>query len=232
MRMIVVEDDRKIASFVANGLREAGYAVDLVHDAEEALARARAVPYDAAVVDIMLPGMDGVTFIETLRREGVATPVIILSAKRSVDDRVSGLKAGGDDYLTKPFSFAELLARVQALLRRAHLSSSPVVLSAGDLTVDLLTREVMRGERKIDLQPREFSLLEYLLRNAGTVVSKTLIMEHVWDYHFDPQTNVVDVLVSRLRGKIDRGFHHKLIHTIRGVGYVLKPPPEQREAPE
>ena len=230
--MLVVEDDRKIASFVVNGLRQAGYAVDLVHDAEEALIMAHTTPYDAAVVDVMLPGMDGVTLIETLRRRGVNTPVIILSAKRSVDDRISGLKAGGDDYLTKPFSFAELLARIQAQLRRSHMTASPVKLTVGDLTVDLLTREVTRGGRCIDLQPREFSLLEYLMRNAGNVVSKTLIMEHVWDYHFDPQTNVVDVLVSRLRSKIDRGFEHRLIHTIRGVGYVLKSPPERQEAPE
>jgi two-component system OmpR family response regulator len=230
MRMLVVEDDPKIASFVVRGLEQAGHAVDMVSDAEEGLIMARMTTYDAAIVDIMLPGMDGVTLIEMLRREGINTPVIILSAKRSVDDRIAGLKAGGDDYLTKPFSFAELLARVQALLRRSHMSSSPVKLTVGDLTMDLLTREVVRGEHRIELQPREFSLLEYLMHNAGNVVSKTLIMEHVWDYHFDPQTNVVDVLVSRLRSKVDRDFDQKLIHTIRGVGYVLKGPPEHREA--
>jgi DNA-binding response OmpR family regulator len=181
-------------------------------------------PYDTAVIDIMLPRLDGLSLIEEMRRLGIVTPVIILSAKRSVDDRIKGLKAGGDDYLTKPFSFSELLVRVQALLRRTGMASSPVRLAAGDLRMDLLTRDVFRGERQIELQPREFSLLEYLLRNKGNVLSKTMIMEHVWDYHFDPQTNVVDVLVSRLRSKIDRDFDKKLLHTLRGVGYVLKDP--------
>jgi two-component system OmpR family response regulator len=224
MRILVVEDDAKIASFVEKGLRQAGYAVDTVSDGEEGLAMAQFNPYDAAVVDIMLPGMDGLTLIEELRRRRHTTPVIILSAKRSVDDRIRGLTAGGDDYLTKPFSFSELLARVQALMRRASMKTSPTNFEAGDLKVDLLTREVKRGEQQIELQPREFSLLEYLLRNKGTVVSKTMILEHVWDYHFDPQTNVVDVLVSRLRSKIDKDFDVKLIHTLRGVGYVLKDP--------
>jgi DNA-binding response OmpR family regulator len=224
MRILIVEDDRKIASFIQKGLRQAGYAVDHVADGETALGMVLANPYDAAVVDIMLPRLDGLSLIEEMRRQSVHTPVIILSAKRSVDDRIRGLKAGGDDYLTKPFSFSELLVRVQALLRRAGMMSSPVKLTAGDLEVDLLSREVFRGERKIELQPREFSLLEYLLRNKGHVLSKTMIMEHVWDYHFDPQTNVVDVLVSRLRSKIDRSFDKKLLHTVRGVGYVLKDP--------
>jgi two-component system OmpR family response regulator len=224
MRILVVEDDAKIASFVEKGLRQAGYAVDTVSDGEEGLAMAQFNPYDAAVVDIMLPGMDGLTLIEELRRRRLTTPVIILSAKHSVDDRIRGLKAGGDDYLTKPFSFSELLARIQALMRRASMKTSPTSFEAGDLKVDLLTREVKRGEQQIELQPREFSLLEYLLRNKGTVVSKTMILEHVWDYHFDPQTNVVDVLVSRLRSKIDKDFDVKLIHTLRGVGYVLKDP--------
>jgi two-component system OmpR family response regulator len=224
MRILVVEDDSKIASFVEKGLRQAGYAVDTVADGEEGLAMAQVNPYDAAVVDIMLPGMDGLSLIEALRRRRINTPVIILSAKRSVDDRIRGLKAGGDDYLTKPFSFSELLVRIQALMRRAGMQTSPTTLEAGDLKVDLLTREIRRGEQSIELQPREFSLLEYLLRNKGTVVSKTMILEHVWDYHFDPQTNVVDVLVSRLRSKIDKDFDVKLIHTLRGVGYVLKDP--------
>jgi two-component system OmpR family response regulator len=224
MRILVVEDDSKIASFVEKGLRQAGYAVDTVADGEEGLAMAQVNPYDAAVVDIMLPGMDGLSLIEALRRRRINTPVIILSAKRSVDDRIRGLKAGGDDYLTKPFSFSELLVRIQALMRRAGMQTSPTTLEAGDLKVDLLTREIQRGEQSIELQPREFSLLEYLLRNKGTVVSKTMILEHVWDYHFDPQTNVVDVLVSRLRSKIDKDFDVKLIHTLRGVGYVLKDP--------
>jgi len=224
MRILIVEDDTKIASFIRKGLEQAGYAVDQVGDGESGLDMAILNPYDAAVVDIMLPKMDGLSLIEEMRRRHIETPVIILSAKRSVDDRIKGLKAGGDDYLTKPFSFSELLVRVQALLRRASKSSSPVKFSAGDLHVDLLTRKVLRGDREIELQPREFSLLEYLLRNKGNVLSKTMIMEHVWDYHFDPQTNVVDVLVSRLRSKIDRGFDVKLLHTLRGVGYVLKDP--------
>jgi len=222
MRILVVEDDKKIASFIRKGLEQSGYAVDHVIDGEEALEMAQTNPYDAAVVDIMLPRMDGLSFIEELRRRNIPTPVIILSAKRTVDDRIRGLKAGGDDYLTKPFSFSELLVRIQALLRRTHMSPSAVKLSAGDLGMDLVTREVRRGDAQIELQPREFSLLEFLLRNKGAVLSKTVIMEHVWDYHFDPQTNVVDVLVSRLRSKVDRGFDRKLIHTIRGVGYVLK----------
>ena len=222
MRILVVEDDKKIASFIRKGLEQSGYAVDHVIDGEEALEMAQTNPYDAAVVDIMLPRMDGLSFIEELRRRNISTPVIILSAKRTVDDRIRGLKAGGDDYLTKPFSFSELLVRIQALLRRTHMSPSAVKLSAGDLGMDLVTREVRRGDAQIELQPREFSLLEFFLRNKGAVLSKTAIMEHVWDYHFDPQTNVVDVLVSRLRSKVDRGFDRKLIHTIRGVGYVLK----------
>ncbi len=224
MRILIVEDDHKIASFIQKGLKQAGYAVDHVADGESALEMVLVNPYDAAVVDIMLPRLDGLSLIEEMRQQNIHTPVIILSARRSVDDRIRGLKAGGDDYLTKPFSFSELLVRVQALFRRAGMTSSPVKFSAGDLTVDLLTREVFRGERKIELQPREFSLLEYLLRNKGHVLSKTMIMEHVWDYHFDPQTNVVDVLVSRLRSKIDRPFDTKLLHTVRGVGYVLKDP--------
>jgi two-component system, OmpR family, response regulator len=224
MRIIVLEDDPKIGQFVARGLREAGFAVDLVEQAEEAIPRLYDDAYDAAVVDVMLPGMDGLSMIETLRDRGVTTPMLVLSAKRSVEDRVKGFTSGGDDYLTKPFSFSELLVRIQALIRRSSQSSAPTRLSVGDLEVDLLSRDVRRGEVEIDLQPREFSLLEYLMRNAGRVLSKTMIMEHVWDYDFDPQTNVVDVLVSRLRSKIDRDFDEKLIHTVRGVGYVLKSP--------
>jgi len=222
MRILLVEDDLKIASFVTKGLKQAGYAVDHATDGEEGLHLALTEPYDAAVIDIMLPKLDGLSIIERMRREKINTPVIILSAMRTVDDRVKGLQTGGDDYLTKPFSFSELLARVQGLIRRASRGTDSVRLSVGDLSVDLLTREVRRGEGKIDLQPREFSLLEYLMRNAGRVVSKTMILEHVWGYSFDPQTNVVDVLVSRLRNKVDREFEKKMIHTIRGVGYVLK----------
>lgn len=224
MRVIVVEDDPKIGQFVARGLREAGFAVDHVERAEEALPRLADGTYDAAVVDVMLPGMDGLTLIEELRSRGVTTPVLVLSAKRSVEDRVQGFTRGGDDYLTKPFSFSELLVRVQALIRRSSQSAAPTRLSLADLEVDLLSRSVRRGGTEIELQPREFSLLEYLLRNPDRVLSKTMIMEHVWDYDFDPQTNVVDVLVSRLRSKVDKDFGEKLIHTVRGVGYVLKSP--------
>lgn len=222
MRALIVEDDVKIATFIQKGLRQEGYTADQVSTAEEALGLAETMPYDIAIVDVMLPGMDGVSLTQQLRKDGVNTPVIILSAKRTVDDRIRGLKAGGDDYITKPFSFSELLVRIQALLRRVNRSPSPVTFQTGDLTLDLLTREVNRGGKKIELQPREFSLLEFLMRHSGQVVSKTLILEKVWGYHFDPQTNVVDVLVSRLRSKIDKGFGRKLIHTIRGVGYVLK----------
>jgi two-component system, OmpR family, response regulator len=225
MRILVVEDDEKIASFIVKGLKQVGFAVDHADNGEDGLHLATTAPYDAAVVDIMLPRMDGLTLIEELRREKIATPVIILSAKRSVDDRVRGLQVGGDDYLTKPFAFSELLARVQALIRRTTtVASEPTRLVVGDLTLDLLAREVTRGEQRLDLQPREFALLEYLMRNAGRPVSKISILEHVWDYAFDPQTNVVDVLVSRLRNKVDRDFSEKMIVTMRGVGYVLKAP--------
>ncbi|HEX9453847.1 MAG TPA: response regulator transcription factor [Candidatus Binatia bacterium] len=222
MRILVVEDDKKIASFIVSGLRQAGFTVDLADNGESGLSMALASPYDAAVLDLMLPKLDGLSVIEQMRRQKVSTPVIILSAKRSVDDRIKGLQAGGDDYLTKPFSFAELLARVHALIRRASHESEPTRLTVGDLALDLLTREVVRDGTMIDLQPREFALLEYLMRNSGRVVSKTMIIEQVWGYAFDPMTNVVDVLVSRLRNKVDREFETKLIHTYRGVGYALK----------
>ena len=224
MRIIVIEDDAKIGQFVSRGLREAGFAVDHVDSAEEAMTRFESGEYDAAVVDVMLPGMDGLSMIEKLRTTGVATPMLVLSAKRSVDDRVQGFTSGGDDYLTKPFSFSELLVRVQSLIRRSSQAAAPTRLEVGDLSVDLLSRTVTRGEVQIELQPREFSLLEYLMRNPERVLSKTMIMEHVWDYDFDPQTNVVDVLVSRLRSKVDKDFETKLIQTVRGVGYVLKAP--------
>ena len=222
MRVLVVEDDKKIAAFISKGLKEAGFAVDTVNDGEDALHEGLGNHYDAAVVDLMLPKLDGLSVIERWRSQKVKTPVLILSAKRSVDDRVKGLQAGGDDYVTKPFAFSELLARVQALIRRSTQASEPTTLNFADLTLDLLKREVRRGEVAIELQAREFSLLEYLLRNAGRVVSKTMILEHVWDYAFDPSTNVVDVLVCRLRNKIDRDFEPKLLHTLRGAGYVLK----------
>ncbi|HAM70286.1 MAG TPA: DNA-binding response regulator [Verrucomicrobiales bacterium] len=224
MRILVVEDDKKIASFVVSGLKQAGFAVDHSGDGEEALALARSAPYDAAVLDLMLPKRDGLSLLQILRREGIRMPIIILSAKASLDDRIRGLQAGGDDYLTKPFAFSELLARVQALIRRASQSTEPTRLTFADLTIDLLSREVTRGTERIELQAREFALLEYLMRNPGRVVTKTMILEHVWDYSFDPQTNVVDVLVHRLRSKIDKDFPVKLVHTLRGVGYVLKNP--------
>jgi two-component system OmpR family response regulator len=222
VRVLLVEDDLKIASFISKGLREAGLAVDHSADGEDGLHLALNEPYDAAIIDIMLPKLDGLSLIEILRQQKINTPVLILSAKRSVDDRVKGLQTGGDDYLIKPFSFSELLARIQALIRRATGVTEPTSLSTGDLSVNLLTREVTRARENIDLQPREFALLEYLMRNEGKVVSKTMILEHVWDFSFDPQTNVVDVLISRLRSKVDRDFEPKMIHTVRGVGYVLR----------
>ncbi|MFN0066176.1 MAG: response regulator [Limisphaerales bacterium] len=224
MRVLVAEDDPKIASFVVRGLKEGGFSVDHAADGEAALDLAGTTSFDAAVVDVMLPKLDGLSLVRRLRKEGWATPVIILSARAAVEDRVQGLQAGADDYLTKPFAFSELLARVQALIRRASQATEPTRLEAGDLALDLLTREAVRGGQKIELQPREFQLLEYLLRHTGRVVTKTMILEHVWDFNFDPQTNVVDVLVSRLRAKVDRDFPVKLIHTIRGVGYVLRLP--------
>ena len=222
MHALLIEDDDTIADFVARGLREAGFAVDRAADGAEGLEAALAQTYDVAVVDVMLPRRDGLSVIEELRRKGVMTPVLILSAKRSVDDRVRGLQAGGDDYLTKPFAFAELLARVQALVRRASRTPEPTTLTVEDLVLDLLSRRVTRAGAVVDLRPREFALLEYLMRNAGKVISKTMILSHVWEYNFDPQTNIVDVLVSRLRDKVDRAFDRKLIHTVRGVGYVLR----------
>lgn len=224
MRILVVEDDSKIASFILKGLREAAFAVDCASTGEEGLHKALWAPYDVAVIDLMLPGLDGLSLIEKLRHRGVNTPVIILSAKRSLDDRVKGLQIGSDDYLTKPFAFAELLARIQALLRRAGGAAQSTQLALADLSLNLLTRELTRAGERIELQPREFALMEYLLRNAGKILSKTMILEHIWDYSFDPQTNVVDVLVCRLRNKIDKPYQQKMIHTIRGVGYVLKAP--------
>ncbi|MCC6774322.1 MAG: response regulator transcription factor [Gemmatimonadaceae bacterium] len=223
MRALIVEDDATIADFVANGLRGSAFVVDVVADGVSALQRATSEPYDVAVIDIMLPSLDGLSLIQAMRQRGTTTPVLILSAKRSVDDRVLGLQAGGDDYLTKPFAFPELLARVQALIRRATGAAPVTSLTVGDLTLDLMSRVARRGEQELEpLRPREFALLEYLMRNAGRVVSKTMILSHVWDYSFDPRTNVVDVLVHRLRERVDKGFDYKLIHTVRGIGYVLK----------
>ncbi|MFC1579527.1 response regulator transcription factor [Thermodesulfobacteriota bacterium] len=222
MRLLLVEDDLKIALFIREGLQESGFAVDHAMDGEEGLHLALTEPYDLAIIDLMLPKIDGLTIIAEVRREQINIPVIILSAKRSVDDRVSGLKTGGDDYLVKPFAFSELLARVQALIRRASGISNPTSLKVGDLSLNLQTRKVVRAGENIELQPLEFSLLEYLARNTGQVVSKTMIMEHVWDYNFSPQTNVVESRICYLRDKVDKPFDKKMIHTIRGVGYVLK----------
>lgn len=225
MRLLLIEDDTKTASFVLKGLREGGFAVDHATDGESGLHLALNEPYDAAIIDLMLPKLDGLALIRELRRKKNTLPVIILSARGSTDDRVKGLETGSDDYLAKPFAFSELLARIHALLRRASGVSEPTSLTVGDLCLNLLTREVIRANAKIDLQPREFALLEYLMRNAGRVVSKTMIMEHVWDYNFDPHTNVVEACVCRLRDKIDRGFPSKLLHTIRGIGYVIRQAP-------
>lgn len=223
VRVLVVEDDAKIASFVVNGLKQNGFAVDHAVDGERGLDLALAVNYDVAVLDLMLPRLDGLSLLRQLRQQRRTTPVLILSARANVDDRVLGLQSGGDDYLTKPFAFSELLARVQALIRRATHAVEPGHLATGDLKMDLFAREVTRAGQRLDLQPREFALLELLLRHAGRPVTKTMILEHVWDFGFDPQTNLVDVLVHRLRAKVDRDFPVKLIHTLRGVGYVLRP---------
>lgn len=238
VRILLVEDDKKIAQYLRKGLGEAGYRVDHLESAEEALGAASLNEYDVLVVDLMLPGKDGLWLIEELRGRGVVTPILILSARQAIDDRVQGIRAGGDDYMTKPFSFSELQARIEALIRRARMNASAAgaggarvnssgaaatTLATGDISMNLLSRVVTRQGSQLDLQPREFSLLEFFLRHPGQVLTKTMILEHVWSYDFDPQTNVVDVLVSRLRGKVDREFEPKVIHTIRGVGYVYRP---------
>lgn len=222
MRILIIEDDQVIADFICKGMQEAGFTIDHAADGVQGLNAALQECYDLAIVDVMLPGLDGLSVIDRLREKEIDMPVLILSAKRSVDDRVQGLRHGGDDYLTKPFSFSELLARVEALLRRSTNVIESTTLSIQDLNMDLIARTVTRDGRKIDLQPKEFSLLEYLVRNAGNVVSKTMIMERVWDYHFNPGTNVVEARVSKLRDKVDKGFNSQLIHTIRGLGYVIK----------
>jgi two-component system, OmpR family, response regulator len=222
MRILVVEDDEKIASFIVNGLKQSGFAVDTATDGEGALSLCAAVTYDAIVLDVMLPKLDGLSVIRRMRRDKSMVPVLLLSAMTSVENRVAGMQAGADDYLTKPFAFSELLARVQALIRRASHVAEPTTLVVGDLSMNLLTREVSRAGRGIDLQSREFALLELLMRHPGRPVTKTMILEHVWDYSFDPQTNVVDVLAHRLRGKLEKNSSSKIMHTIRGVGYVLK----------
>jgi two-component system OmpR family response regulator len=222
VKVLLIEDDRRAASFIIKGLSQAGCVVNHAADGDEGLHFALSGGFDVAVVDIMLPLRDGLSVIAEMRHRRVLTPVLVLSAKREVDDRVRGLQTGGDDYLTKPFAFSELLARLQALVRRASAIAEPTRLRVGELSLDIVARKVRRDGRDIDLQPREFMLLEYLMRNTGRVVSKTMIQEHVWDYNFDPRTNVVEARICRLRDKIDRPFGHPLIHTIRGVGYVLE----------
>lgn len=222
MKVLLVEDDQEAAGFLSRGLEESGHVVEHTADGSVGLAWARSKHYDALIVDRMLPGLDGLSLVRELRTADVLTPALILSALGKVDDKVEGLRAGGDDYLAKPFSFAELLARLDALVRRNRVQPSTDVLSVADLEIDLRRRSATRGERRIDLQPREFQLLEYLMRHAGYVVTRTMLLENVWDVRFDPQTNVIDVHVSRLRSKIDRDFDRPLLHTIRGIGYSLR----------
>lgn len=224
MNILLVEDDTATASFIRKGLTEQGYVVDHAADGEDGLHLALNNSYEALIVDRMLPKLDGLTVIQKLRAEKIEVPVLILSALGEVDNRVEGLRAGGDDYLVKPYAFSELLARLQALLRRAQPTHELTVLKLADLEMDLMKRQVKRDDKVINLQPREFTLLEYLLRNTGQVVTRTMLLEKVWDYHFDPQTNVIDVHISRLRGKIDRDFSKPLLHTIRGAGYMLHDP--------
>ena len=222
MRVLIVEDNRETAQFVQRGLREANHNAELAYDGEDGLEMARAGDYDVLVIDRMLPSLDGLSLIQALRGAGDQTPVLILSAMSHVDDRIKGLRAGGDDYLTKPFALAELIARIEVLARRRHPDEQTTRYVVGDLILDRLTHKVSRGGEAIVLQPREFRLLEYLMRNSGQVVTRTMLLENVWDYHFDPQTNVIDVHISRLRGKIDRNFDRPLLHTVRGAGYMMR----------
>ena len=220
MRILIVEDDTDAATYIAKALGEAGHVVDMAANGEDALEIA-SDSHEVLIVDRMMPKLDGIQLVEYLRGDGVVTPVLFLSALGKVDDRVEGLRAGGDDYLVKPFAMAELIARVEALGRRKGTPETQTKLVCGDLEMDLITRDVRRGESKIDLQPRELKLLEYLMRNASRVVTRTMLLENVWGYHFDPQTNVIDVHISRLRGKIDKGFDKPLLETVRGAGYRL-----------
>lgn len=224
IRVLVVEDDKETAAYIVKGLSECGHIADHAEDGREGLLMGDSTEYHVIIADRMLPKVDGVTMTRTLRGSGNRTPILMLSALGDVDDRVLGLKAGADDYLVKPFAFSELQARIEALVRRAEPESPDTVLTVSDLEMDLLKREVRRGGQKIDLQPREFRLLEYLMRHSGQVVTRTMLLEKVWDYHFDPQTNVIDVHISRLRGKIDKEFDVSLLHTVRGAGYMLSEP--------
>ncbi len=222
MHILVIEDDAATAGYLLKSLRESGHSADHAADGKDGLFMAMEGDYDVLIVDRMLPTLDGLNIVQTLRAAGDKTPVLILSALGEVDDRVQGLKAGGDDYLVKPFAFSELLARLEALTRRSDGEQTKTTLQTGDLHMDLLSRTVQRAGRPVALQPREFRLLEYLMRHAGQVVTRTMLLENVWDYHFDPQTNVIDVHISRLRAKIDKGFDRPLLHTVRGAGYVLR----------
>lgn len=224
MQILLIEDDARVADHVARGLREGGHMVDLARGGREGLLKAASEQFDAIILDRMLPEIDGFKILQTIRATGDTTPVLILSALGDVDERVKGLRAGGDDYLSKPFALSELIARVEVLGRRGPIVAEPTQLSVGDLVVDLLGRTVRRGDQRIDLTQREFRILEYLARNAGRVVTRSMLLEHVWDYNFDPQTNIVDQHVSRLRQKVDRDFPNQLIETVRGTGYVIRPP--------
>jgi two-component system OmpR family response regulator len=222
MRILVVEDDLEAQRYLVKGLREAGHVVDDAADGETGLTLAMSRNYEVAIVDRMLPKLDGLKLVESMREERNVTPVLFLSALSDVDDRIKGLRAGGDDYLTKPYSFAELLARLDALVRRRDPGSVKTKVLVGDLELDLLSRTAVRDGSSIDLQPREFRLLEYLMRHQGQIVTRTMLLENVWEYHFDPQTNVIDVHISRLRAKIDKGFSQPLLHTVRGAGYMIR----------
>lgn len=224
MRALLIEDDPEVSSYIAKGLKEQGYTVDSALDGKEGLGLASTEQYDVMVVDRMLPKLDGLSILKSVRASGNQTPIIVLSALGDVDDRVMGLKAGGDDYLVKPFAFSELMARIEAIIRRAeaHSDSADTELSVGDLKMELLSRRVSRSDKKIDLQSREFKLLEYLVKHKGQVVTRTMLLENVWNYHFDPQTNVIDVHISRLRSKIDKDFDPPLIRTVRGAGYIIE----------
>ncbi len=224
MRILVIEDEAEVAAYLSKGLREHGYTVEQASDGKDGLFLALYEEFDAMIVDRMLPNVDGLSIIRSVRQANISTPVLILSALGQVDDRVAGLHEGSDDYLVKPFSFSELIARLEALLRRPSPSGNQTRLVVGELEMDLLGRTVHRGQDTIELKPREFSLLEYLMRHAGQVVTRTMLLEHVWDYHFDPQTNVIDVHISRLRQKIDRGYEHEMLQTVRGAGYTLRAP--------
>ncbi len=221
MRVLIIEDDKSVASYLATGLQENGYQVTHASEGDTGQQIAMNEEFDVLIIDRMLPAIDGLTIVQNFREAGKKTPVLILSALAEVDDRVKGLQAGGDDYLTKPFALSELLARIEALIRRAKTANIETVLRVGDLELDMLARTVKRAGQEIDLQPREFRLLEYLMRHAGQVVTRTMLLENVWDYHFDPQTNVIDVHISRLRGKIDKEFARPLLHTVRGAGYTM-----------